>query len=115
MRRSPAIGEWNAVVKPHHVGNGRQATGRPGATLGPPAKANLLQAVKDSEAIGAWDSHVSSNLSPLSGGMFGGIMALSDRAKEADNVGRRPPAGAKKDFRRLEGHYAEALAAVRIN
>ena len=55
------------------------------------------------------------NLSPLSGGAFGGIVALRDRAYEADKVGRRRPTGAIKDPLRLLGHYAEAKATVRTN
>ena len=92
----PTSGKRNAVVKPHRVGNGRQATGRPGATLGPPAKANVLQAVKGSEAIGALDSHISSNLSPLRGGVFGGNMALSDMGKGGGQCLATPPRRGRK-------------------
>ena len=96
----PESGKVHAIVKPQLVVDGRQAAWRPWTTLSPQAKATVLKAVKESKARGAWGSHMGgkrtaraqANLSPSSGDMFGGVMALRHRAQEADQVERRRPA-----------------------
>ena len=47
-RPIPTSRKSHAVVHPHHVANGRQATGRPGTIFSPQVEANLVQTVKES-------------------------------------------------------------------
>ena len=119
-RPIPSSGKGRAIVKPQHVADGRRTTRHPRTLLSPEKKANALEFIIGSQAVGPRDCDMNgkdaartvARLPSLSRGVLRGVMALRHRALEADEIEERRVAGPISNLSSLVRRGAAAQTGV---